>query len=73
MNAFLCPFLKSFIDADRNEKKGLPSPRKLILVNFKVSEVLMKVLVMAGDVHALRSCVRGRAGALWRPLVLTTG
>lgn len=47
MNAFLCLFLRSFIDADRNEKKGLSSPRKLILVNFKVNEVLMKVLVMA--------------------------
>lgn len=50
MNTFLCCFFKSFIDAARKEgKKRLSSPRKLILVNFKVSEMTMKVSSMAGS------------------------
>lgn len=46
MNAFL-----HFIDADRNEKKGLLSPGKLVLVYFKVSEMVVKVSRMASSAH----------------------
>lgn len=53
MNALLCCFFKSFIDVVRNEKKSLPSPRRLIFVNFKVGEMTMKVSLMAGSMHAM--------------------
>lgn len=69
MNAFLC-----LIDADRNEKKGLLSPGKLVLVNFKVSEVVMKVSLMASSMCLCRVVFREeQEGALRRSLFLITG
>lgn len=53
MNAFLY-----FIDADRNEKKGLLSPGKLVLVSSKVSEMVMKVSRMARSAHLWRAVFR---------------